>query len=81
MNPDRNADGQFPKQFHHERTILHEMLGYTKDEAEALVDRWNLLHEEKVNVSGFLQLADLQFTKHELLYLFTMSTSQKNAET
>jgi len=73
----RNADGQFPKHFNHEKLELYEKMGLTDDETGELCKRWNALLYRELDTSYFLQEADFLFTKHELLLLFTLSHSQR----
>jgi hypothetical protein len=72
----RNADGQFPKKYDHSKKQLHEAMGFTNCEAALLVMKWNELLSHSYTGSRFLQEADMVFTKHELLFVFTLSSTQ-----
>ena len=73
----RNADGQFPKKYDHSKDELFKAMGFTEGEAAILVMKWNKLIFQKYTGSRFLQQADLVFTKHELLFLFTIAGNQE----
>ena len=73
----RNADGQFPKKYDHTKDELYEAMGFTEGEAAIMSMKWNKLLRLGYNGSEFLQRADMVFTKHELLFLFTIAHNQE----
>jgi uncharacterized protein YktB (UPF0637 family) len=72
----RNADGQYPKHYDHTKLELYEKMGLDLKQMKALAARWNDLIMQNLDISYFLQEADMRFTKHELLLLFTLSHNQ-----
>ena len=68
----RNADGQFPKRFDLTKKTLYQQMGFSKDEIWELVTKWNALRDDEYRIGKFLQEADMIFTKHELMFLFTI---------
>lgn len=74
----RNADGQYPKKYYFERETLFEIMGFTSEETQRLIGKWNRLICQGQDAPHFLKEADMQFTKHQLLLLFTLSDKMKD---
>ena len=73
MSVRHNADGQYTKKYYFERETLYEIMGFTQSDMERLIGKWNRLICRGLDSPHFLQEADMQFTKHQLLLLFTLS--------
>jgi hypothetical protein len=71
-----NADGQFPKKYDHTKLELYEKMGFKEEQMKPMLRKWNVLVGKGLETSFFLQQADMEFTKHELLLLFTLAHNQ-----